>query len=51
MVDGKSFNCDSVVSIELLIGTGMGNDCLQLLVDCNVSQDLSSKVILSVNWL
>ena len=51
MVDGKSFNCDSVVSIELLFGSGMGNGCLQLLVDCYVSQDLSSEVIFSVDWL
>ena len=51
VADGKSFNCDSVVSIELLFGTGMGNGCLQLPVDCYVSQDLSIKVILGVDWL
>ena len=51
VADGKSFNCDSVVSIVLLFGTGMGNGCLQLPVDCYVSQDLSSKVILDVDWL
>ena len=51
VADGKSFNCDSVVSIVLLFGTGMGNGCLQLLVDCYVSQDLSSEVILGVDWL
>ena len=51
VTDGKSFNCDSVVSIELLFGTGMGNGCLQLPVDCYVSQDLSSEVILGVDWL
>ena len=51
MADGKSFNCDSVVSIVLLSGTGMGNGCLQLPVDCYVSQDLSSEVILGVDWL
>ena len=28
VADGKSFNCDSVVSIELLFGTGMGNGSL-----------------------
>ena len=28
VVDGKSFECDSVVSIELLFGTGMGNGSL-----------------------
>ena len=51
VADGKSFNCDSVVSTELLFGTGMGNGCLQLPVDCYVSQDLSSEVILGVDWL
>ena len=51
MADGKGFNCDSVVSIELLFGTGMGNGCLQLPVDCYVSQDLLSKVILGIDWL
>ena len=51
MADGKNFNCDSVVSIELLFGTGMGNGCLQLPVDCYVSQDLLSEVILGVNWI
>ena len=51
MADGKSFDCDSVVSIILLFGTGMGNGCLQLPVDCYVSQDLSSKVILSPDQL
>ena len=51
MADGKSFECDSVVSIVLLFGTGMGNGCLQLPVDCYVSQDLSSEVILGVDWL
>ena len=51
MANGKSFNCDSVVSIELLFGTGMGNGCLQLPVDCYVSQDLSSEVILGADWL
>ena len=49
--DGKSFECNSVVSIELLFGTGMGNGCLQLPVDCYVSQGLSSEVILGVDWL
>ena len=47
--DGKSFECNSVVSIVLLFGTGMGNGCLQLLVVCYVSQDLSSEVILGVD--
>ena len=28
VVDGKSFECDSVVSIELLFGTGVGNGSL-----------------------
>ena len=51
VADGKSFNCDSVVSIELPFGTGMGNGCLQLPVDCYVSQDLSTEVILGVDWL
>ena len=51
VADGKSFDCDSVVSIELLFGTGMGNGSLQLPVDCYVSQDLSSEVILGVDWL
>ena len=51
MADGKSFDCDSVVSIELLFGTGMGNGSLQLPVTCYVSQDLSSEVILGVDWL
>ena len=51
MADGKSFNCDSVVSIELLFGTGMGNGYLQLPVTCYVSQDLLSDVILGFNWL
>ena len=51
VADGKSFECDNVVSIELLFGTGMGNGCLQLPVDCYMSQDLSSKVILGVDWL
>ena len=51
VADGKSFDCDSVVSIELLFGSGMGNGCLQLPVDCYVSQDLSSEVILGVDWL
>ena len=51
VADEKSFNCNSVVSIELLFGTGMGNGCLQLPVDCYVSQDLSSEVILGVDWL
>ena len=51
MADGKSFQCDSVVSIELLFGTGMGNGFLQLPVDCYVSQDLSSEVILGIDWL
>ena len=51
VADGKSFNCDSVVSIELLFGTGMGNGSLQLPVICYVSQDLSSEVILGVDWL
>ena len=50
VADGKSFECDSVVSIVLLFGTGMGNGCLQLPVDCYVSPDLSSKVILGVDW-
>ena len=51
MANGKSFQCDSVVSIELQFGTGMRNGCLQLPVDCYVSQDLSSEVILGVDWL
>ena len=51
VVDGKSFNCDSVMSSELLFGNCMGNGCLQLPVDCYVSQDLSSEVILGVDWL
>ena len=51
VADGKSFECDSVVSIVLLFGTGMGNSCLQLPVDCYVSQDLLSEVILGVDWL
>ena len=51
VADGKSFKCNSVVSIVLLFGTGMGNGCLQLPVDRYVSQDLSSEVILGVNWL
>ena len=28
VADGKSFNCDSVVSTELVFGTGMGNGSL-----------------------
>ena len=28
VADGKSFECDSVVSIVLLFGTGMGNASL-----------------------
>ena len=28
VADGKSFECDSVVSIVLLFGTGMGNGSL-----------------------
>ena len=51
VADGKSFECNSVVSIEILVGTGMGNGCLQLPVTCYVSQDLSSEVILGVDWL
>ena len=51
MADGKSFECNSAVSIVLLFGTGMGNGCLQLPVDCYVSQDFSSEVILGVDWL
>ena len=51
MADGKSFECDSVVSFELLFGTSMGKGCLQLPVDCYVSQDLSNEVILGVDWL
>ena len=51
VADGKSFKCNSVVSIELLFGTGVGNGCLQLLVTCYVSQDLSSEFILGINWL
>ena len=51
VADGKSFDCESVVSIVLLFGTGIGNGCLQLPVDCYVSQDLSSEVILGVDWL
>ena len=51
VADGKSFDCDSVVSIIFLFGTGMGNGCLQLPVDCDVSQDLSSEVRLGVDWL
>ena len=51
IVDGKSFECDSMVSIVLLFGTGMGNSSLKLPVDCYVSQDLSSEVILGIDWL
>ena len=51
VADGKSFECDSVVSIELLFGTGMGNSRLQLPVTGYVSQELSSKVVLSIDWL
>ena len=51
VADGKSFDCDSVVSIVLLFGTGMGNGCLQLPVNCYVTQDLSSEVIFGVDWL
>ena len=51
MADGKSFECNNVVSIVLLFGTGMGNGCLQLPVDRYVSQDLLSEVILGVDWL
>ena len=51
VADGKSFDCESVVSIVLLFGTGIGNGCLQLPVDCYVSQDLLSEVILGVDWL
>ena len=51
VADGKSFDCDSVVSIVLLFGTGIGNGCLQLPVDCYVSQDLFSEVILGIDWL
>ena len=47
----KSFECESVVSFELLFGTGMGNGSLQLPVMCYMSQDLSSKVILGIDWL
>ena len=47
----KSFNCDSVVSIVLLFGTGMGNSSLKLPVMSYVSQDLSSEVILGVDCL
>ena len=51
VADGKSFECDSVVSVMLLFGTGMGNGSLQLLVNCYVSQDLSSEVILGIDWI
>ena len=51
VADGKSFECDSVVSTMLPFGTGMGNGSLKLLVNCYVSQDLLSKVILGVDWL
>ena len=51
MADGKSFEHYNLVSIELLFGTGMENGCLQLPVNCYVSQDLLSNVILSVDWL
>ena len=51
VADGKSFECDSVVIIELLFGSSMGNGCLQLPVVCYVSQDLLSEVILGVDWL
>ena len=51
VADEKNFKCTSVVSIELLFGTGMGNGCLQLPVDLYVSQDLSSEVILGIDWL
>ena len=50
-MDGKSFDYDSVVNIVLLFGTGMGNGCLQLPVNCYVNQDISSKVLLGVDWL
>ena len=49
VADRKSFECNSVVSIVLLFATSMGNSCLQLLVSCYVSQDLSSEVILGVD--
>ena len=32
VADGKSFECNTVVSIVLFFGTGMGNGCLQLLL-------------------
>ena len=51
MADGKSLECDSVVSIMLPFETGMGNGSLQLPVDCYVSQDLSSEAILGFDWL
>ena len=51
MADDKSFECDSVVNIVLLFGTSMGNGSLYLLVNCYVSQDLSSEVMLGVDWL
>ena len=51
VADGKSFQCDSVVSIELLLRDSMGNGSLQLPVMCYVSQDLSIKGKLGNNWL
>ena len=51
MANGKSLECDSMVGIELLFGTSMGNGCLHLPLTCYVSQDLSSEVILDVDWL
>ena len=51
VANGKSFKCYSAVSIELLFGNGMGNGSLQLPVMCYVSQDLSSKVILGIDWI
>ena len=51
VADGKSFECDNVVSIVLLLGTSMGNGFLQLPVTYYVSQDLSSEVIFGIDWL
>ena len=35
--DRKSSECENVVSVVLLLGTGMGNGCLQLLIMCYMS--------------
>ena len=51
VADGKSFECDSVVSIALVFGISVGNGSFQLPVTCYVSQDLLSKVIIGIDWL